>query len=231
MKNPDFVGSALRWHQRFMGLAAHVAGWSKDPSTRVGCVVVGPDREVRSTGFNGFPRGVEDTDSRLNDRELKYQLIVHAEENCFLHAARVGVSLHGCTAYSTLPSCTRCSVSAIQAGIRTIVFPEAAPVPDRWRLDLERAQNVLEEAGVRVLWIPTRDLREELASYAHDAWSGWMRYLFLRSPQNEDGSVTIPEELVKRWHRQMYTEYSKLTTSEQDSDRAEADKILEKIRV
>lgn len=52
----------MKWHRRFLRLAEHIAGWSKDPSTQVGCVVVGPDREIRSTGFNGFPRGIEDSE-------------------------------------------------------------------------------------------------------------------------------------------------------------------------
>ena len=68
-----------KWDGRFLDLAAHISNWSKDPSTKVGCVVVGPDREIRSTGFNGFPRGIADTDERLSDRNLKYPLICHAE--------------------------------------------------------------------------------------------------------------------------------------------------------
>ena len=80
-----------KWDQRFLDLAAHIAGWSKDPSTKVGCVVVGEDREIRSTGFNGFPRGISDDNDRLTDREKKYPLICHAEENAIMHAARIGV--------------------------------------------------------------------------------------------------------------------------------------------
>ena len=68
-----------KWDQRFLDLAHHISGWSKDPSTKVGCIVVGKDREIRSTGFNGFPRGIADDDERLTNRELKYPLICHAE--------------------------------------------------------------------------------------------------------------------------------------------------------
>ena len=84
-----------KWDKRFLALASHIAGWSKDPSTQVGCVVVGPDREIRSTGFNGFPRGIEDSIARLENRELKYPLICHAEENAIMHATRIGISLKG----------------------------------------------------------------------------------------------------------------------------------------
>ena len=85
-------GMSEKWDGRFLSLATHISGWSKDPSTKVGCVVVGPDREIRSTGFNGFPQGIADTDERLSDRNLKYPLICHAEENAIMHAARDGAS-------------------------------------------------------------------------------------------------------------------------------------------
>ena len=58
-----------KWDIRFLELAKHISGWSKDPSTKVGCIVVGEDREIRSTGFNGFPRGISDDNDRLLDRE------------------------------------------------------------------------------------------------------------------------------------------------------------------
>ena len=82
-----------KWDKRFLELAKQIASWSKDPSTQVGCVVVGPDREIRSTGFNGLPRGIEDSEDRLNNREIKYPMICHAEENAIMHAARIGISL------------------------------------------------------------------------------------------------------------------------------------------
>ena len=112
------------WDKRFLQLAKHISEWSKDPSTQVGCVVVGPDRELRSTGFNGLPRGIEDNEQRLNNREIKYPLICHAEENAIMHAARIGMSLKDCTAYVTWPPCTRCARSLNQAGISTIVYPK-----------------------------------------------------------------------------------------------------------
>lgn len=70
-------------------------------------------------------------------------------------------------------------------------------------------------------------LREKLAEYAHEAWSRWMRYLFSKSTVNSDGSVTIPASLVKRWTRQMNTNYHMLPDSEQQSDILEAYKMLD----
>ncbi len=135
------------WDERFLALADHISSWSKDPSTKNGCVIVGPDKEIRSTGFNGFPRGVEDTYDRLHDREQKYPLIVHAEENATMHAARIGVSIKGCTSYCTWSPCIRCAVSMIQAGLTEVVSPEVV-VPDRWKDDFEHAKMILLEAGV-----------------------------------------------------------------------------------
>ena len=126
---------SAKWDIRFLKLATHISEWSKDPSTKVGCVVVGPDREIRSTGFNGFPRGIQDSDDRLTNRDLKYPLICHAEENAIMHAARIGLALKGCTAYVTWPPCTRCARSLIQAGVSEIVIPSGLEIPDRWRDD------------------------------------------------------------------------------------------------
>ena len=139
-----------KWDIRFIELARHISGWSKDPSTKVGCVVVGEDREIRSTGFNGFPRGIDDDAERLADREKKYPLICHAEENAIMHAARIGVSLKDSTAYVTWPPCSRCARSLIQAGIREVVYSSNEEIPERWLEDFEISTGMLAEANVLV---------------------------------------------------------------------------------
>lgn len=70
------------------------------------------------------------------------------------------------------------------------------------------------------------DTREALAAYAHEAWAGWMVYLFAKSQTNPDGTVTIPAGSVERWQRQMSTLYANLPEAEKASDRDEADKML-----
>ena len=139
-----------KWDRRFLDLAAHISAWSKDPSTKVGCVVVGEDREIRSTGFNGFPRGIEDDPAKLADREQKYPLICHAEENAIMHAARTGVSLKDNTAYVTWPPCSRCTRSLIQAGVSEVVYPADIEVPERWEDDFGIAMGMMQEAGIIV---------------------------------------------------------------------------------
>ena len=148
--SPDSGDVSDKWDGRFIELAKHISGWSKDPSTKVGCVVVGEDREIRSTGFNGFPRGIEDDPDRLEDREQKYPLICHAEENAIMHAARIGVSLKGCVAYVTWPPCTRCSRSLIQAGVVEVVYPDDIEVPERWEAVFDMSVSMMKEAGIKV---------------------------------------------------------------------------------
>ncbi len=150
MQDEQIVVGPDGWDRRFLKLAEHISGWSKDPSTKVGCVIVGPDREVRSTGFNGFPRGIADTPERLNDRPLKYKLVVHGEMNAILHAARIGISLKGCVAYTTLPSCSQCSIALVQVGIVQAVHPDGLDIPDRWKPDFDLGGSILKEGNVLV---------------------------------------------------------------------------------
>ena len=145
------------WDVRFIELAKHISGWSKDPSTKVGCIIVGSDREIRSTGFNGFPRGIDDSEERLTNRDLKYPLICHAEENAIMHAARIGVSLKDCTAFVTWPPCTRCTRSLIQAGVREVVYPADLTIPERWLEDFNLGRQMFSEAGVNVRDVPMDD--------------------------------------------------------------------------
>ena len=104
---------AHKWHLRFLKLAEEVADWSKDPSTKVACILV-KDRRIISTGFNGFPRGISDDLETLLDRDKKYEITVHAEVNAVTAAALHGVSTDGCTAYVTFTPCSRMNRNSYQ---------------------------------------------------------------------------------------------------------------------
>jgi dCMP deaminase len=133
---------------------------SKDPTTRVGAVICGPDRESLCSGFNGFPRLVADTPQRLTNREIKLELVVHAEMNAILVAAKRGISLSGCTLYYSAldqegnltwggPPCTRCMVAIVQVGIRELVTYQVRPILERWSASMKLSREVLEETGIR----------------------------------------------------------------------------------
>ena len=149
-----------KWHSRFMDVALLVSSWSKDPSTKVGCVIVSPEKAILSMGYNGFPRGVNDNiPARQNVREIKYEFVVHAEENAILNAGRRGTRLDGGILYVTMPPCTRCAGSIIQSGIKEVVYlspNEQKRIPG-WRDNLKYSFEMFNEAGVKVTEL-NRDL-------------------------------------------------------------------------
>jgi len=139
------------WDQRFINLAQHIAGWSKDPSTKCGAVITDGKRIV-SLGFNGFPQGVNDTSERLGNRETKYRLVLHAEQNAMSFANR---DLTGCTIYVyPMPPCSRCAAQLIQAGIGRIVTKQPATDKlERWKDDFDLANEMYQESGVNLEYL------------------------------------------------------------------------------
>jgi dCMP deaminase len=140
-----------KWDERFLDLAAHVAQWSKDPSTKVGAVLVSPDRSGVVLGYNGFPRGVLDNPSMYEQKEFKYTRIVHAEMNAILNCAH---KPHGWALYvHPLPPCNECAKAIIQAGIKQVVFrsKHLSKLPEKWTEAWVGAHGMLIEAGVHVL--------------------------------------------------------------------------------
>lgn len=145
--------AANKWDRRFLEMAELVSTWSKDPSTKVGAVIVRPDRTVASVGFNGFPRGCSDAAEFYADRDLKLSRVIHGEMNAILHARE---PLHGYTLYSWPPgygpSCDRCSAHIIQAGIKRVVHRMVGgDFASRWKEVSERGLQMYEEAGVEVV--------------------------------------------------------------------------------
>lgn len=152
-----------RWQEYFLNIALINAQMSKDPNTGVGAVIVGVGNEILSTGFNGLPRYIEDSDERLNNRDVKHDLIIHAEMNAIISAARNGARIVGgrlyvmCydkieqKAWGTAP-CVRCASHLIQAGISTVVFGVTGykPVKD-WDKAHEMSLPLFTEAGISII--------------------------------------------------------------------------------
>lgn len=135
------------WDKRFLELAQHVAGWSKDPSTQVGAVIVDVKRRVLAVGYNGFPRGVEDDPRTLADRDQKYSLTVHAEMNAILNSGAFS-RLEGSTLYSTLFPCNECAKAIVQAGVYRVVTHR--PDNKRWKESHQVASDIFSQARVVV---------------------------------------------------------------------------------
>lgn len=134
------------WDRRFLELADHVANWSKDPRTKVGAVVVDEKKRVVSLGYNGFPRGVEDTPNRYENRSLKHKIVAHAERNALDNAP---LMVDGCTMYVPLMPCNECAKSIVQKGIKRVV----TYVPDRSGegFNWDITKMMFAEAGIE-LW-------------------------------------------------------------------------------
>lgn len=141
-----------------LGMAEYVASKSKDRSTKVGAVITGPDNEIRSTGYNGFARGIDDDAEYRHKRPAKYMWTEHAERNAIYNAARVGTPLKGCTLYlnyDPIP-CVDCARAVIQAGIVRVVGSASKHFPGKgahWNESLSTAEKMLQEAGIELVRI------------------------------------------------------------------------------
>lgn len=148
----------MNWDSYFISIADVVRTKSKDPSSKIGAVLVGPDHEVLSTGFNGFPRGINEAISTRWERPIKYQFVEHAERNSIYNAARHGVSLKGATLYlvgfggNDVPvvPCIECTKAVIQSGIVRVVGWAYKEAPESWVEDLKFSESLLLEAGVSI---------------------------------------------------------------------------------
>jgi dCMP deaminase len=137
--------SSSRWDQRFLDLAEMVGKWSKDPSTKVGAVIVRPDRTVASLGYNGFPRGVDDV---YLSREHKLLRTVHAEMNAILSARE---PLWGYTIYVTpLCPCANCAAAIIQAGIFKVVARTPPKIRPEWKASMDAAAEMFRQTEMTV---------------------------------------------------------------------------------
>ena len=146
-----------KWDARFMRLAKEISTWSKDPSSKIGAVIVDDERRILATGYNGFPRGIADTEERLNNKEEKYPRIVHGELNALLGALYNGVSVKGATLYVYgLPVCSDCTKSVIQSGISRVVINMSALDNDKWGKQWESlSKPMFQEAGVSISYLNT----------------------------------------------------------------------------
>ena len=157
----------LDWDAYFLKMTEVVASKSKDRSSKVGCVIVGPEKEIRSTGYNGFIRGANDNREDWHLRPLKYSVTIHAEANAVANAARSGISLNGCTAYISLPPCSNCALLLAQSGIveiRIISPPwreykgynsriEPWETQDKWKKEFEISEEIFKEGNISVVYL------------------------------------------------------------------------------
>lgn len=157
------------WNIFFMQKAQLMSTRSKDPSTQVGCVIVSPDRVILSEGYNGFPRGIQDTPERLNDRDQKYPRVVHSETNAIINAVRNGTIIKDAIVFVTQPPCPECTKMLVNTEIRELLhmdLEEGKKDIPGWRDKLAISFDMLDEAEIPHKIIPNEFLltKEELAT-------------------------------------------------------------------
>jgi len=142
----------INWDDLFMNMVYLVAMKSKDENTHVGAVVVGPDNEVRSVGYNNFPRGINDNVSERQERPEKYQWFSHAERNALYNAAMVGIPLKGCRLYTNGMPCNGCAWGIINSGIVEVIVDKTWDDNNynQWVKEAERTKIMFKEAGISV---------------------------------------------------------------------------------
>ena len=135
------------WRAYFWGLLEGIAARSPDPDTQVGCILVGTAHQILSTGYNGFPRGVEPTLKRL-ERPEKYSWMEHAERNAIYNAARHGVALEDASLFIGMAPCVDCARAIVQSGIKFVWIEDSTLGRDRWAESMDKAFEILNEGGV-----------------------------------------------------------------------------------
>ena len=151
----------MTWPEYFFGIINSVKVKSKDPHTKVGCVIVGPDNEIRSTGYNSFVRGLKDDVperlvrvSEIHPLYNKYSFIEHSERNAIYNAAAVGIPIKGCTIYMQGLPCIDCARAIIQSRIKEIIFD--GKEWDKWnspkydQKSIAISLEILKETGVKI---------------------------------------------------------------------------------
>lgn len=131
-----------KWDARFILLSQEIAQWSKDPDKKVGAVLVSSDRRKVSWGYNGFPRGVEDSEELLANKQEKNELMVHAELNCIFNAD----DTKGWSMYISEACCIKCAAAIIQAGISEVIMPMPKETSS-WFLSQIKAINLLKSSN------------------------------------------------------------------------------------
>jgi dCMP deaminase len=147
-----FTSSREKWDKRFWELAKFVSAWSKDPAAKIGAVIA-TERGVIAMGYNGFPKGVEDSADRLEEDDTKLNMVVHAEQNALLIAgpAALGAEMF----VWGKPVCSSCGGMIVQAGISRVVSmdPEKSPGSSKWKNRGIVAVSMLKEAGVEMVFM------------------------------------------------------------------------------
>lgn len=142
----------LDWDDYFMSMVYLVASKSKDNRAHIGAVIIGSDKEIKSTGYNSFVRGLNDNLPERQEKPEKFYWFEHAERNAIYNATLIGTSLKGCKMYTTGIPCMDCARGIVQSGILEVIVDEAWDKvnSDMWVEHSKRTLQMFEETGVKI---------------------------------------------------------------------------------
>lgn len=146
-------GNILRtptWDDYFMSMVYLIASKSKDERTHIGAVVIGPDKEIKTTGYNSFVRRLKDDIPERQEKPEKYFWFEHAERNAIFYAAKYGVSLNNCKLYVQGTPCMDCARAIVQSGIKKVIIHKKWDdmFEDIWLEHKKRTLMLFEEAEI-----------------------------------------------------------------------------------
>lgn len=141
-----------KWDYRYISIAHHISNWSSCLSRKVGAIIT-VDRRIVATGYNGAPAGVKSCrelgnclrKDSLSGTNLEVCRGTHAEQNCLIQAAKLGVSVKGGNMYITTYPCSTCMKMIINSGIKKVFYSEF--------YNSSLTQQLASEAGVELIWI------------------------------------------------------------------------------
>ncbi len=144
----------------FMNIAIEVSRRSTCTRRQIGAIIVSDVGEIKSTGYNGNPRGLPHCEEMgcIRDKlkipsgtRLETCTAVHAEQNALIQA---GTHSRGSTLYSTIVPCPICARMILNAQVARVVY--IGDYSDLAGLEL------LKQAGLEVTRMEPGDFKEKL---------------------------------------------------------------------
>ncbi len=164
------------WHTLWMSMCYLVSMKSKDPSTKVGCVIIGEENNLLSIGYNGPPRGMNDRNPQNFMRPHKYLIFEHGERNAIYNAGRNGTPLLGSTLYITWVPCSDCARGVIQTGVKSVIIHKQGMTAYRmsregedihsWEESCDMALSMFDECGVEYHWYDGPIIHRTFATFS-----------------------------------------------------------------
>ncbi len=154
----------LSWDEYFMGIAVFTSLRSKDPSSKVGAVIVNAKNRIVGTGYNGFVAGIDEKQFSWEREgewlQTKYPYVVHAEANAILNSTTS--NLASCRIYATLFPCNECAKQIAQKEISEVIY-----LSDKHRdKDFHLASvKIFNAAGIKIRRLEMPALNEILTRF------------------------------------------------------------------